>query len=257
MTVSEILKENPKVSIIMPVYNTKSVLKNTLDTVLNQTYQDWEIILVDDCSTDGTYEYVKEVAQKDKRIRLFKLKKNFGPGAARKAGFQKARGGIIAFLDSDDLWADDKLEKQLKLMRDNNYQITCSDYEKADANGQPLKHVIKAKKRAGYKTVLLACPIGCSTVMVTSELLKKVKLPAIRKCNDYVLWLRILRVYPYIYGLNEQLVQYRVWPQSISYHKWKKIRYFWITWRKYEHLSVFQSCMLLLIWTVIKTLGIK
>lgn len=257
MTVSEILKENPVVSIVIPMYNTKSLLKSTLDSVFRQTYTDWEMILIDDCSTDGTYEYAKQIADTDERIRVFRLKKNSGPGIAARAGLKKAAGGIAAFLDSDDLWKEDKLERQLEFMKRNNYHITCTDYEQIDQQGQPLGRVIKAKKRADYRQVLLTCPIGSSSVMASMELLSRVNIPGIRKCNDYMLWLRILRVYPYIYGMQESLMKYRIWPQSISYNKLKKIKYFWISWRKYEQLSLLQSLLLLTLWTAIKILKIK
>lgn len=256
-TVTEILDENPLISIIIPMYNTLNVIDETLKTVYAQSYVDWEIILVDDCSSDGSYEYAKKLAEKEKRIKVYKLAKNSGPGAATKFGFSKASGGFAAFLDSDDLWTPDKLKVQIEYMKRNNYLFSCTDYEQIDENGNSLGRIMSCKDCATYKTVLNSCPIGSSTVIISSELLGMVSIPDIRKCNDYTLWLRLLRLYPCVYGLHENLMKYRIWSQSISYNKFKKIKYFWKSWREYEHLSVPYSIVLLIRWTLNKLMKIK
>lgn len=253
----DFVKDNVKVSIIIPMYNTKNLLSETIESVFSQTYKNWEMIIVDDCSTDGSYEYAMTFSKKDQRIRVFKLDCNSGPGAATKYGFEKAKGEIIAFLDSDDLWMPVKLERQIKFMGDHHYEFTCTDYEQINEKGEHIGRTIYCKGQADYKAVLRTCPVGSSTVMITSDLLRKVEIPTIRKNNDYSLWLRILKIYPYVYGIQETLMLYRKWPQSISYNKFKKVKYSWKVFREYEGFSVITSLFLILEWAFIKIMKIK
>lgn len=254
---SGFINKNPKVSIIVPLYNTKKLLSETIESVLSQTYTNWEMIIVDDCSTDGSYEYAMTFSEKDQRIQVYKLDCNSGPGAATKYGFEKAKGEMIAFLDSDDLWMPVKLERQIKYMTDHQYEFTCTDYEQINEKSSRIGRTIRCKERADYKSVLRICPVGSSTVMITSDLLRKVDIPTIRKNNDYSLWLRILKIYPYVYGMQETFMLYRVWPQSISYNKFKKIKYSWRVFREYEGFSVMFSLFLILEWAFIKIMKIK
>ena len=121
---SGLIKKNSKVSIIVPLYNTKNLLAETIESVLSQTYTNWEMIIVDDCSTDGSYEYAMTFSEKEQRIKVFQLSCNSGPGEARKYGYEKAEREIIAFLDSDDLWMPVKLERQITFMADHQYELT-------------------------------------------------------------------------------------------------------------------------------------
>lgn len=257
MTIKDIFKTNPKVSIILPMYNAKITLNDTLESVFSQSYNNWEVIIVDDCSTDNSYEYARSFTNIDKRIKLYKLERNSGPGAATKYGFEKSTGGFIAFLDSDDIWLKDKLKIQLEYMIKNDIEFVCSDYEQIDIDNKPLNKVIKCKIKANYQEVLRTCPIGSSSVIITASLLSKVDIPIIRKNNDYALWLRILKKYENIYGIQKILMLYRVWPQSISYNKFKKIKYFWKVYREYENISIIRSCMLLVRWSLLKIMKIK
>lgn len=254
---SIIINNNPKVSIIVPLYNTKKMLSETIESVFSQTYTNWEMIIVDDCSTDGSYEYAMTFSEQDKRIKVFKMDYNSGPGAATKYGFEMSNGELIAFLDSDDLWEPVKLERQINFMLNHDYEFTCTNYEQINENGESLKRIMKCKNKADYKTVLRTCPVGSSTVVITSSLLKKVEIPSIRKNNDYSLWLRILKVYPYIYGMQENLMRYRVWSQSISHNKLKKVKYSWKVFREYENLSLIYSTFLILEWAFVKITKIK
>lgn len=257
LTVKEVFSKNPLVSIVIPMYNAKKTLSQTIDSVFEQSYSDWEIIIVDDCSTDGSYEYFSKLYIDESRIQFFKLERNSGPGVATKFGVSKAHGGFVAFLDSDDLWESEKLKKQLDFMLVNDYAFSSTDYEQINESGQRINRIIRCKPKATYKNVLHTCPIGSSTVIITMQLLSQVEIPEIRKNNDYSLWLRLLKIYPSIYGLNEVLMRYRVWPQSISYNKLKKVKYFWLVYRKYEHFSCFRSFLLIAEWTIIKLLKIK
>ena len=206
---SGFINKNPKVSIIVPLYNTKKLLSETIESVLSQTYTNWEMIIVDDCSTDGSYEYAMTFSEKDQRIQVYKLDCNSGPGAATKYGFEKAKGEMIAFLDSDDLWMPVKLERQIKFMTDHQYEFTCTDYEQINEKSSRIGRTIRCKERADYKSVLRICPVGSSTVMITSDLLGKVDIPTIRKNNDYSLWLRILKIYPYFGNMKDFLSCFR------------------------------------------------
>lgn len=257
MIVQAIYEKTPKVSVIIPMYNARLVLAKTLESVFAQTYSNWEVIIVDDCSNDGSLEIAEKFATIDSRIKIYKMKKNSGPGAARKYGFEQAAGELIAFLDSDDLWIPAKLEKQISFMIENDCQIVCSDYEQIDEEGHKLNRKIKCKKKAGYNDVLLFCPIGSSTALITSKLLSKVEIPTVRKSNDYALWLRLLKIYPCIYGVQESLMLYRVWPQSISYNKLKKLKYHWHAIREYGEVPVVGAFFLMCWWCFIKTVKIK
>ena len=247
--------ENELVSIIMPTYNCAKFIGKTIESVLNQTYSNWELIIVDDCSKDNTEEVVK--AFNDSRIKYNKLENNSGAAIARTEAMKIASGTYMAFLDSDDLWKKDKLEKQLKFMKENNYNFTCTTYEQINEAGEKLNKIIKTKKRADYNRILLDCPVGNSTVMYNVEKLGKFEVPNIRKRNDDCLWLQILKKEKYIYGMTEVLMEYRIRSNSISSNKFSLIKYHWQLYREIEHLSVFRSVFHICWWGVIKVLHIK
>ena len=244
------------VSIIMPTYNCGGYIERTIDSILNQTYNNWELIIVDDCSTDDTENVVKKY-KKDKRIKYIKLNKNSGAAVARTESMKEARGNYMAFLDSDDLWYPDKLEKQLNFMKENNYDFTCTAYEQIDENDNLLNKTIKTKKKADYNRILLDCPVGNSTVMYNVDSLGKFEVPNIRKRNDDALWLQIIKKAKYIYGYDEILMKYRVRSNSISSNKLSLVKYHWQLYREIEHLSVIRSIFHICYWGIIKVLHIK
>lgn len=250
-------EEKPLVSIIMPMYNAETKVEETIESVKRQTFRNWELIIVDDCSKDNSYDLVATISKNDSRIHLYKLDKNQGPGYATKVGVGHATGSLIAFIDSDDLWPDEKLEKQIRFMKENHYDFTCTDYEQIDEHGKPLQRIIKAKIKANYKNILHTNPIGSSTVIITTDLIKKIDIPEIRKDNDYALWLQILKVTDYVYGMNEVLMQYRVWSQSLSHNRFKSVKYHWYVFRKYEGFGILKSVLLEGLWAAVKILGIK
>lgn len=247
--------EDKLVSIIMPTYNCAKFIGKTIESVIAQTYENWELIIVDDCSKDNTEEVVSKY--KDNRIKYHRLKNNSGAAVARTEAMKKARGSYMAFLDSDDLWKKDKLEKQLEFMNKNNYNFTCTEYEQIDEEGNKLNKVIKVKKRADYNRILLDCPVGNSTVMYNVEKLGKFEVPNIRKRNDDALWLQILKKEKYIYGMPDILMEYRIRSNSISCNKLSLVKYHWQLYRKIEHLSVFRSVFHICWWGMIKVLHIK
>lgn len=247
--------EDKLVSIIMPTYNCAKFIGKTIESVIAQTYENWELIIVDDCSKDNTEEVVSKY--KDNRIKYHRLKNNSGAAVARTEAMKKARGSYMAFLDSDDLWKKDKLEKQLEFMNKNNYNFTCTEYEQIDEEGNKLNKVIKVKKRADYNRILLDCPVGNSTVMYNVEKLGKFEVPNIHKRNDDALWLQILKKEKYIYGMPDILMEYRIRSNSISCNKLSLVKYHWQLYRKIEHLSVFRSVFHICWWGMIKVLHIK
>ncbi len=244
------------VSVIMPTYNCGKFISETIKSIQAQTYDNWELIIVDDCSTDNTEEKVNAL-KKDKRIRYIKLKENSGAAVARTKSMQEANGEYMAFLDSDDIWLPEKLDKQIKFMKDNKYSFTCTSYEQINEKGEKLNKIIKSKAKANYNRILLDCPVGNSTVMYNVKELGKFEVPNIRKRNDDALWLQIIKKAKYIYGLNEVLMQYRIREKSISSNKLSLIKYHWILYRKIEHLSVIRSLFHISYWVIIKLLRIK
>ena len=245
------------VSIITPTYNCGRFIAETIDSVLNQTYQNFEMIIVDDCSTDNTKQIVDNYSVNDPRIKYHCLEQNSGAAVARTTAMALAEGEYMAFLDSDDLWTADKLEKQLKFMQDNNYAFTSTDYEQIDEDGAPLNRVIKTVKKIDYNRLLLDCPVGNSTVIYNVEKMGKFEVPNIRKRNDDALWLQMLKKEKYIHGMPETLMKYRIRKNSISGNKFKVIKYHWILYRDIEHLSVIRSAFHIAYWCLIKVLKIK
>ncbi|MFJ7856142.1 glycosyltransferase family 2 protein, partial [Peribacillus frigoritolerans] len=226
---------NDLISIITPTYNSGKFIVETIDSVIKQTYQNWEMIIVDDCSNDNTKELVGKYTEQDNRIKYHLLEKNSGAAIARNKAMELASGTYIAFLDSDDLWNEDKLERQLSFMKDNNYYFTCTAYEQVDEEGKPLNKTINTKIKTNYNGVLLNCPVGNSTVMYNVKKLGKFMVPNIRKRNDDALWLQILKKEKYIYGMHDVLMKYRLRRNSISSNKVELIKYHWYLYRKIEH----------------------
>lgn len=247
--------KNELVSIIMPTYNCAKFINETIKSVLNQTYENWELVIVDDCSNDNTEEVVASF--NDKRIKYHRLEKNSGAAVARTTAMKMATGNYMAFLDSDDLWKNNKLEKQLEFMKKNNYNFTCTAYEQIDEEGHQLNKIIKTKKKADYNRILLDCPVGNSTVMYNVDNLGKFEVPNIRKRNDDALWLQILKKEKFIYGMPDVLMEYRIRNNSISSNKFSLIKYHWQLYREIEHLSVIRSAFHICWWGMIKILHIK
>lgn len=245
------------VSVITPTYNCGTYIEETIRSVMNQSYSNWEMIIVDDCSTDNTAAIVQSLVQKDKRIQYHKLGKNSGAAVARTTAMQIADGQYMAFLDSDDLWLPDKLSAQLTFMQNNGYAFTCTSYLQIDENGNDLNRIIRAKKKVGYNRLLLDCPVGNSTVMYDVSKMGKFEVPDIRKRNDDALWLRMLKTEKYIWGLQEVLMQYRIRPNSISINKISLIKYHWVLYRNVEKLNIARSIFHICYWCFLKVFRIK
>ena len=242
---------NSLVTIVTPVHNSEKYLTNTIASVKSQTYANWEHILVDDCSTDESAEIIKKHIAQDRRIQYHRLPKNSGAGIARNKAIELAQGDYIAFLDSDDLWRPEKLFKQLTFMQANDYKFSFTSYELMSETGEPLSKKVIAKEQVTYDSALYKNPIGCLTVMYDVSFFGKQYMPAIRKRQDYALWLKLLKK-TNGYGLQESLAFYRTGNASISSNKLDLLKYEWKIYREVEGLSWLKSSFYLLSAIILK-----
>ncbi|GGC06823.1 glycosyl transferase [Marinobacterium zhoushanense] len=228
------------VTVIMPAFNVEKYIKEAIKSVLDQSYNNFELIVIDDCSSDSTYELVKALEACDSRIKGVQLKENSGAAVARNKGVELASGRYIAFLDSDDIWLPHKLETQVAFMVDNGYPFTFSAYERVSEKGQMLGNV-GVPDKVHYRQLLKTCLIGCLTAMYDTQQLGKVYFPLISKRQDFGLWLQLLKRTEYAYGIDQVLAQYRVRTDSISANKASAASYTWKLYRDVEQLNLVES----------------
>ncbi len=227
------------VSIIMPTYNCGRFIDESIRSVLAQTYKDWELIIVDDCSTDNTAEIVGQYT--DPRIRYMRNERNMGAALTRNRALREAKGRYIAFLDSDDLWLPEKLEKQIAFMEQNGYAFTYHEYTEIDEDSKPLGVYVSGKRQVGPWGMKSCCWPGCLTVMYDTKAIGPVQIPDIRKNNDSAMWLQIIKKAD-CYLLPENLAQYRRRTGSITpTNVWKKIRWHYILFRHGTGMNPFSS----------------
>ena len=231
----------PLISIIIPVYNAEKFIEDTINTVINQTYDNYEIILIDDCSTDNSVNIINKYLNDN--IRLYKNKENIGVGLTRNVGIKHSKGDYIAFLDADDLWDKDKLEKQVKFMQDNNYVFTYTGYVFSNALGEPTGKKIFVPSKCNYNGYLKTTIIWTSTVMLDMNYFTKedIYMPNQRRGEDGATWLKLLKKVDYAYGYNEILSRYRRTKNSLSSNKFKSIARVWNLYYKNEELGLFKS----------------
>lgn len=227
------------VSIITPAHNSEKYIKQTIESVLNQTYQNWELIIIDDYSSDNTVEIAKQY--QDYRIKIISLKINVGAAEARNIGLRMAKGKYIAFLDSDDLWKKDKLEKQLKFMIENNYAFSFSSYQLMNEDGTITTKTVRAPSVLTYDKYLKNTAIGCLTVIIDKEKTGYFEFPQIKSSHDMALWLNIMKRGFNAYGYSEVLAYYRLTNNSISSNKIKSAKTVWKVYRDIEKLNFFKS----------------
>ncbi|MDQ0206792.1 glycosyltransferase family 2 protein [Alkalicoccobacillus murimartini] len=232
----------PLVSVITPVYNSERFLGETIQSIMNQTYPNWELILVDDGSTDESMKIAKSFADKDSRISVVQLQTNNGAAGARNEGINQARGKYAAFLDSDDLWLPEKLERQVHFMEANQFVFTFTSYRIIREDGQKREKLVEAPEVVTYNSLLKNTIIGCLTVMLNIDVLGKVQMPTIRTRQDFVLWLTILKDGNQAYGINEELACYRKVSNSISSNKLKAAKRNWTIYRYNENLPFWKAC---------------
>ena len=203
------------VSIITPAYNSGKFISDTINSVLSQTYHNWEMIIVDDCSIDNTKDIVKSFQEKDNRIRLFENETNRGSAFSRNVALQNANGKWVAFLDSDDVWHPEKLEKQIEFMMKKSYHFSYTNYceidEKSDENGI----IISGPKIVTNKLMIAYCWPGCLTVMYDAEKIGLMQSVDIKINEEYALWIKISRK-ANCYLLDENLAKYRRHSDSLT-----------------------------------------
>lgn len=228
-------------SVVTPVHNAAEFIAHAIESVIAQSVREWEMLVVDDCSTDSSTEVIRGYASRDSRVRLIHLPANSGPAVARNRAIESAQGRYIAFLDADDAWDPRKLEKQLTFMEENQYRLTYTYYAKIDEAGCHLGETVCPPRKLSYADLLKSNQIGCLTAMYDSAKLGKVYMPLIRKRQDYGLWLKILRREPFAYCLPEVLATYRVRNSSISSSKIGLLTHNWRLFREIEGLSLLRS----------------
>lgn len=239
------------VSIIVPVYNANKYIEATVKTVQEQSYENWELLLVDDGSTDGSTETIRKIVEEDSTNRIVPLfpKEHGSAAKARNYGLENAKGRYIAFLDADDLWEKDKLSTELTFMKEKRVGFVFTGYEFADAVGKGTGKIVKVPETLNYKQALKNTTIFTSTVLIDTEKIDRslVVMPEI-KSEDTATWYQILRNGYLAYGLNENLVKYRRVAQSLSSNKIEAIRRIWNLYRKAEKLSVIYSAYNFVFW---------
>ncbi|WP_130734797.1 glycosyltransferase family 2 protein [Flavobacterium sp. J27] len=215
---------NPLVSIITPTFNSAKYIAETITSVQQQSYSFWEMIIVDDGSTDKTESIILSFLKEDKRIQFYKLDKNSGPATARNVGIQKAKGNYIAFLDSDDKWKSEKLEKQLAFMLEHKVPVTFSFYNEIDEEGKSLRRYITSPLEISYLKLFFCNWVGNLTGIYSVDFFGKVPISNIKKRQDWVLWLTLVKKSKVIKPVPESLAFYRVRNNSISSNKLKLVK---------------------------------
>ncbi|MBX9732640.1 MAG: glycosyltransferase [Chitinophagaceae bacterium] len=228
------------ISIITPLYNSSDYLETAIQSVISQTYRNWEMIIVDDCSKDDSLEKAQRYAALDARIKVLQLAKNSGAAAARNAAIEISKGRFIAFLDSDDLWEFNKLERQIQYMLINDVDFSYTAYEKIDENGKAFS-VMGVPQIVSYVDLLKTNCIGCLTAIYDTKKIGKVYMPINTKREDCATWLAILKKIDYAYGMNEVLAQYRVYDSQTSSKKAKMAKENWRLYRDVEKLGLLKS----------------
>lgn len=226
------------VSIIMPAYNSESYIKESINSVIQQTYKTWELIIIDDCSADNTISIVNSF--KDERIKIIRNQKNIGAAKSRNRGIQIASGRFIAFLDSDDLWHETKLEIQICFIEENNLPFCYSAYIKINELGEKIKK-ISIPEQINRNKLLKTCYIGCLTAIYDCEKLGKISMPTDTLREDYATWLKIIKKTKYLRGINKPLAYYRIHKNQSSKKKLKMAHENWKIYRNQEGLSIIES----------------
>ncbi|MFD0749631.1 glycosyltransferase family 2 protein [Mucilaginibacter calamicampi] len=237
------------VSIITPCFNCSKYISETMGSVLRQTYTEWEHIIVDDGSSDGSVNIVKQTAGSDPRVKLVLLDKNGGVANARNEGVKSAQGKFIAFLDSDDLWDENKLAKQVQFMVKNDYTFTHTSYRQIDSEGNTLVKKIGVSNKVDYNKLLQHNEIGCLTAMYDVTKLGKFYFPKIGH-EDFAAWLQILKTGHASFGLDEVLASYRVHANTVSSNKLIAAGYTWHILRMEERIPLIRASYLFSIYVV-------
>ena len=227
----------PLITVVMPNYNGNRFVEQAIDSVLSQTYQNFELLVVDDCSTDDSLQLIRRKAQGDSRISIIALEKNSGVANARNVGIKEAKGEYIALLDNDDLWTSDKLERQLAIAKNGADIVYCS-YDFVDEWNNTIKKPFIVPEQTNFNKMLTSSVISCSTSFIKTELMQRHPFDSNFYHEDYVLWMELLRICPIAYGDQKVLMHYRQVEGSRSNRKGNAAKERWNTYRKALNLNI-------------------
>jgi teichuronic acid biosynthesis glycosyltransferase TuaG len=231
------------ISIITATYNSARTVEKTYESIKAQSYAEWEWLVTDDCSIDNTLEILKALSQKDSRVKVYHNSINSGAAVSRNNSLSNVRGDYIAFIDSDDLWQPNKLEKQCGFMG-SNVDFSFTGYGLINEEGDALGQTVDTHQAGAfsYEDMLKKkATLGCSTVMLRRNSFKDISMPLLRTGQDYATWLKLLKTGKYAHLLNDVLTLYRIMPNSISRNKFKKAKRQWQIYREVEELSFIKS----------------
>ena len=229
------------ISIITPAYNAVAFLAQAIESVQEQTYVYWEMLIVDDHSTDATVDLIKRYQQQDNRIKLLQTPVNGGPAAARNVGIQQARGVYLAFLDADDYWLPEKLAVQRAYMIEREAAFSFTAYRRIAQDNQRWSEVVQVDPKVDYASLLNRTQIATLTVMLDRRLFDSIEMAAGVGHEDYLLWLQLLKQTPYAHGIQQDLARYRVVENSVSSNYLTSVQWVWNIYRRHEHLSLLSA----------------
>jgi glycosyltransferase involved in cell wall biosynthesis len=239
---------NELVSIITPCYNSEKYIANTIESVIKQTYQNWEMIIIDDCSTDSTIKIIEEIVKTETRIKLLKLDTNSGAAKSRNAGINIAAGKYLTFLDADDVWFSTFIQNSIQTIKTTQIAFVFSSYKRSNENLEFIYSDFIVPKKVNYTDILKSNSISCLTAFIDVSVLGVKKMPDILKRQDMGLWLQYLKEIPFAHGIQEPQAIYRIRENSLSRNKKKLLKYQWQFYREVEKLSVFESIYYMLHW---------
>lgn len=239
------------VSIITPMYNSEAFISETIKSFINQTYKNWELLLIDDDSSDNTIQTIKPFLEEYPNIKLIQNRENLGAAISRNKGIEAAKGEYIAFLDADDIWKSKKLEKQLAFMEENKCDVCFSSYDLINEKAEPLNKTVKALKSLSYKKLLKCNYVGNLTGIYNAKILGKITSPDLRKRQDWLLWLKAIEKSgkPAL-GIQESLAYYRIRKNSMSSNKLNLIKYNYWVYKKGLGFSTIASVYRMLIFLI-------
>ena len=235
------MESQPLVSVIMPCYNTERYIAQSIESILSQTYKNWELIITDGPSSDNTPSIIRRYCEQDKRIYLIIPNQHQGIAEARHTSIQNSHGRFLAFLDSDDIWVNDKLEKQVAFMLQNGFAFTYGNYEIIGMDGKPIGKVIRNGGIVDYHKYLKNTILGCGSVMVDKERIGEILQPSDSVNDDMGLWCSILRNGIKAYPINDVLYYYRIRDNGASSHRFKMMKSVWNVYRQQEKMTIYDA----------------
>lgn len=238
------------VSIITPTYNSEKFITETIQSVQNQTYTNWEMVIVDDCSTDKTVAIIQQYMEEDHRIHLIRLNKNSGASKARNEAIKVVKGDFMTFLDADDIWFPEFIENSIQTIKNTGIPFVFSSYKRANEKLELVYSDFIVPQKVTYTDILKTNSISCLTAFIDVKKLGIKFMPDIRKRQDMGLWLKYLKEIPFAYGVQEPKAIYRIRENSLSRNKKALLKYQWQFYRQVEKISILKSLYYMIHWMV-------